>query len=189
MTYKPRFIGPTEMKEIVERFRGQFWPRGTLPVNVELIIESGLGLELLAVRDLWTRGGVEAYITSDFKRIVVDGEFLVDGPKAPRMRFALAHEIGHFVLHQALFGQHRIQNESDYANFLRNMPEKVYNGIEWQANEFAGNLLVQDEQLWLVIQELKAENAQANILVQVANRFGVSEQVIKRRIKSIKPAA
>jgi hypothetical protein len=64
-----------------------------------------------------------------------------------RMRFSFGHEVGHFVLHKNVYGGIPLSNPENWKELVLNMPEREYRNFEWQANEFAGRLLVPRERL------------------------------------------
>ncbi|NOL51803.1 ImmA/IrrE family metallo-endopeptidase [Pelistega suis] len=72
-----------------------------------------------------------------------------------RDRFTLAHEFGHVCLHQGQIGFARASTSQN----------KIYENSEWQANEFAGAVLLPDYEL------VKNKGASIQIL---AEQFGVS---------------
>jgi Zn-dependent peptidase ImmA (M78 family) len=114
------------------------------------------------------------------------------------MRFSFAHELGHFFLHQDLYIKFGIDSPEGWKDFILNVPENEYRSFEWQANEFAGRLLVP-------YQELKAEMGRVSKILKKNNLvpfleidpdavlsrispmlckpFGVSTEVIERRVK------
>ena len=61
---------------------------------------------------------------------------------ANRMRFSFGHELGHFFLHKDLYMRFGIDSPERWKDFISNVPESEYRNFEWQANEFAGGLLV-----------------------------------------------
>jgi hypothetical protein len=84
-----------------------------LPIDILSFVEIDLGLDILLFPDLKTKFDVEAALTSDLKGIYVDDEqyrFFDQGPewKAKRLRFTLAHEMGHYYLHQDLIDHGRM---------------------------------------------------------------------------------
>lgn len=85
---------------------------------------------------------IDALISSDWKSIYVDREEYLDERRHNRLRFSLAHEIGHFVLHKKIYADFDIKNEKDYYRLNKNIPQKQYSYIETQANKFANYLLV-----------------------------------------------
>lgn len=82
-----------------------------------------------------------------------------------RDRFTIAHEIGHIILHRDEMGA--MARKADTST-------KVYCNSEWQANEFAGFLLIPNTFL-LENREVNAQN--------LSDRFGVSAQCAEIRIK------
>lgn len=65
-----------------------------------------------------------------------------------RLRFSFAHEIGHYMLHGYIYETFEIDTPQEYLNFVMNFPENEYKSFEWQANEFAGSLLVHRTRLF-----------------------------------------
>lgn len=85
-----------------------------------------------------------------------------------------------------------------WRNFILNVPEKEYSGFEWQANEFAGRLLVPYPELKneldkavKIIQESKLEQylesdpdaVLSRISPALCKPFGVLSVVIETRVK------
>lgn len=120
----------------------------------------------------------------------------VDPPT--RRRFTLAHELGHYFLHQ---------NKSfhdDIQAFFRN---NVWDGKEYEANNFAAALLMPEdkvrEKLQKVKDELKAQTSKFNLayicirafshnginkdalVEKMANTFEVSPQAMTYRLKNL----
>lgn len=182
---KAKYISSEEIANIVEHFRGQYWPRPS-PVDIEEVIELGLKLNIVPVPNLWTQGGVEAFLTSDFSSILVDAKFFDDDKKSARLRFALAHEVGHFILHRTLYLSLSIKSETDYIKVIKQMSHSEYNRIESQANEFAGHLLVNERELIEEIKKIR-DSPERNFdpLIRLANMFKVSKQVIEKRLLTI----
>ena len=85
-----------------------------------------------------------------------------------RSRFTLAHELGHVLMHKKQIGMARAINAST----------KLYCDSEWQANEFAGRLLLPDEELKNVIGKQGAD--------EIAKTYGVSYECASIRIDKFK---
>ena len=108
------------------------------------------------------------------------------------MRFSFAHELGHYHLHQKEIAANRFQTLAEYKRWAGD--RSVYQSAEYQADEFAGRLLVPievlnreyDEQC----QKVKAgnpdwrqiEGMREYIAKKIAPRFGVNHQVIEVRL-------
>lgn len=115
-----------------------------------------------------------------------------------RLRFSYAHEVGHLILHNDLYIQFPINNLDEWKNFILNVPDREYCFIEYQANEFAGRLLVPRDvlvsELGKCLKQIEEvglsgylatdpEAVLARISPSLCKPFGVSYQVIERRIE------
>lgn len=78
-------------------------------------------------------------------------------------KLTMAHELGHIVLHRGL-----------NTNFLHCHTNLVVNKFEREANEFAVNLLISDEEL---------SEYTSYTLQQLSMIFGYPEEIIKLRLK------
>ena len=112
-----------------------------------------------------------------------------------RLRFSIAHELGHYILHKYLYHENEltISNPKEYYDFITKFPEKEYRSFEYQANQFAGRLLVPRNilvneviKIYKTLEESNAihlmEDYQDYILdrstPKLCRPFGVSEDVI-----------
>lgn len=135
-----------------------------------------------SILDIAERLGVEVYL-SDFGEFKNEVSGLIKYPEKeeekPRIYlqknenrnrriFTLAHELGHFILHK---GSEKLR--VDKFNYSENSKEAIE---ETEANYFAASLLVPKEKLEKILSEI------GNIS-EIAGYFGVSELVIKNRIK------
>jgi Zn-dependent peptidase ImmA (M78 family) len=117
---------------------------------------------------------------------------------ANRMRFSFAHELGHFFPHKELYLRFGISSPEDWKDFILNVPENEYRSFEWQANEFAGRLLVPYPVLesevkkiskvlkknnLLTFLEVDSDAVLSRISPTLCKPFGVSTDVIERRVK------
>ncbi len=114
-----------------------------------------------------------------------------------RIRFSVAHEVGHLILHADLCQAFRPATRDEWIEFVQTVDNDEYFIIEQQAYEFAGRLLVPRDMLLteLKIVKPKVEEAKRKlpnigesplreyVAVAVCRRFGVSDQVILRRIE------
>lgn len=82
-------------------------------------------------------------------------------------RFTVAHELGHVILHKDQIGFARAFEHND----------KVYCNSEWQANEFAGALLVPEN-------EIISQNLFNPYLI--ADKYAVSLECAQTRLKKIR---
>jgi len=132
---------PDEIKLAADKFREEHW--GTeIPVDIEKIIDFKLGIDVVPISGLRSQCDTDALIASNWQQIYVDNGHYTDDRYQSRIRFSLAHEIGHFVLHKALWEKLGIKSISDFYKVYDVFPEGDYSIIESQANKFAGHLLV-----------------------------------------------
>jgi len=192
--------GRIHVWDAVERFRAAYLgPRGDqLPVDVFTLVELDLKLDVIPFDDLAAKYRVEAALIQDFSGIYVDAESYVFWEKGPvwkqdRLRFTVAHELSHYVLHQDQMAKINFASFEQFAAYFKadDGPRYV---IEQEANEFAGRLLVPIERLrehydlftrqiagimpnWHSSEDLRAKFAET-----VGPRFGVHAQAILTRL-------
>ena len=94
--------------------------------------------------------------------------FINENHHSNRQRFTLAHEIGHFVLHQGLIGD-GIQDDTLYRS-------KLSGAIESQANKFAADLLMP----WNLVNEQVSSGV--DNIGDLARIFKVSKSAMSIRI-------
>lgn len=169
-----------------------------LPVDVFSLTELRLGLDVIPFDDLFAKYDSDAAITLDFSGIYVDTEAYVFWEKGPvwkqnRLRFSVAHELGHYVLHREVALRTRFDSFEDFARWTRGHSGQKYN-LEQAANEFAGRLLVPMERLQQQFDEFAVrfdanlphwrsyEGIRRAFADSVAPKFGVNAQVIEVRL-------
>jgi len=193
-------LSKTAIQKAVDDFRATYKKRGNIvPVNVEDIVEFDLKLELRPVAGIIDACGTDALLLSDRKTIVVDlYEFEHDNLR-DRLRFSIAHEIGHFVLHAEVYRGVSFSSVDQWIEFMEGITDETYEWLEWQANEFAGRLLVPEDQLRREfaesIKKLKGtpyetmdplpEPVITTIARSICGKFGVSYKPVFSRIQRI----
>jgi Zn-dependent peptidase ImmA (M78 family) len=132
----------------VEEFRHQYLgdQAHILPVDVFTLVEIDLKLDVIPFDDLFAKYSVDAALMQDFSGIYVDAESYIvweDGPlwKQYRLRFSVAHELGHYALHRELAEAQKFKTFDQFFQWIRNSGGGKYT-LEQSANEFAGRLLV-----------------------------------------------
>lgn len=143
MSYKnivAPYLNNVLIEEKADIFRKNFWGN-TIPVEIEEIIELRLGIELIPIPGFLRLTNMDALITSNWKCIYVDNNEYMDG-NYNRLRFSLAHEIGHYVMHKQIYNSFEIKTIEDYYRLYKDIPERQYSYLEGQANKFASHLLI-----------------------------------------------
>ena len=149
----------------------------------------------MPVSSLLSAYGVDGYLSRDGGTIYID-EGVYAHRKLYRYRFTLAHELGHWYLHERLFASaHEYATVDEWREWLLSIPEIDRRYYEWQAYAFAGLILVPAEPLATILEEgndkfkselgrdldLEAEAEREYLAEWVGRRFEVSGQVILKR--------
>ena len=192
--------GQSKVWEAAEAFRRQYLVRtgGMLPVDVFSVVELQLRLDVIPFDDLQAKYRIDAALTRDFTGIYVDAESYVYWERGPvwkqnRLRFTVAHEIGHWVLHRDYAAKVKFASFDQFArHFKGDDPTRYW--LEQEANEFAGRLLVPRERLCELFDQfahqidsimpnwLQSEDLRIKFAEQVAPKFGVHTQSILTRL-------
>ena len=182
---------------LAEAFLRKQHPSGSIPIPIEEIIDVGLGIDIFPVPGLTKAfsldgdDGIEAFINSELTLITVDQDAWKR--KTNRFRFSIAHELGHHQLHQSIFAQLEVNSIPEWKEALTSIPPREYSWLEWQANCFAGHVLVPtrelSDNLHNLIDRVKEENFDPTedavrlfLEKRLADVFSVSSDVIHRRI-------
>jgi hypothetical protein len=192
------FIAKQDIWNRAEEFRAAYWPEKILPVNIEKIIEKRLKLNIQPEHEMLSDFDIDAFLRKDFTGIVVDYDCFMDERFSNRLRFSYAHEIGHLILHKDIYKQISFTSPEEWRDFIENYSDREYGFFEYQANEFAGRLLVPrdvlEKELNVKLDEIKVhglidylENEPSSVLASISTSlgrpFGVSYVVIERRVE------
>lgn len=188
------------IRQKADDFRNTYWPSGDLPINMYNIIEFGLELEIRPILGVRATTECDALLLGDFKGIIVDKDDYMNDRMENRMRFSLAHEIGHLLLHRNIYDGLPYSTPEEWREVMKAIPEEEYFWIEQHAYEFAGRLLVPVESLgkdfyeaikfaesigftkWNARDKDQNEIAKDYISSRISKKYGVSYQVIARRL-------
>ena len=196
--FKCKWIEPASLWNIADEARNKYWPEPKLPVNTEEIVEFRLWLNIEPVKYLLSTIDIDAYLKRDLSGIVVDYDCYMNDKFANRMRFSFAHDLGHYFLHKELYTKFGVDSLGDWKEFILNVPENEYRNFEWQANEFAGRLIVPFPELAAEMKKAKKilednklipflkkdpDAVLSRISPTLCKPFGVSTEVIETRVK------
>lgn len=166
------------------------------PIDVELLIEK-LGIQII---ELNLPKDIDAFINSKADKIIVNLQTFLNDRYINRVRFSLAHELGHFILHKKLLHQMDYNNIEEYLNFMTDVDPLQYKYFEIQANKFAGRLLVPNNELYNTIKDLLYDEAfkddyrllgtdilcMPTLINKLSQKFIVSDETIEYRINDEK---
>ena len=131
-----------DIKLRANEFCSKYNPNKEIPVPIELIIESKLNIDIVPLADLKGSLDNDGFIAGDFSTIYLDQD--VYWNVETRYRFSLAHEIGHYWLHESIFKSLKFRTIDEWKNVYLSIDDKDYNWLEFQANMFAGFILIPD---------------------------------------------
>ncbi len=206
MTNRNKVIAPylekSKIKAEADSFRIKYWGN-TIPVDIEHIVEIKLCMNIVPVKNLKQSLDVEAGILSNWEDIIVDHDSYHKERCFTRLKFSLAHEIGHFVLHKELFQSLGITSEKNYREFTEEKTKSdctFHDRAETQASIFANMLLVPREELFLrkeaLLKNKKSElgklkiedeeNLNPYLAIHLSREFDVSEDVMNIALCNLK---
>lgn len=192
------FLSKEEIWLRAKEFRATYWHENVLPVDIESIIEKKMKLNIEPEHGLLVELDIDAFLRSDLTGIVVDYKCYMDERFSNRLRFSYAHEIGHLRLHKVIYDELSLNNSEEWKQFIETVPEREYGYFEYQANEFAGRLLVPRQVLITELEKVLDEIRQLNLLEYLkqdpgsvlarispalCKPFSVSYDVIERRLE------
>lgn len=194
--FKAPFITIENIRKAADQFRSQYWPQDTIPVDIFEILEFELGIEIRSVLNLKEAGDIDALLLGDLKTIAVDQNEFLNERAQNRLRFSVAHEIGHLILHSDIFSKIQYSSVDEWIDFFQKIPDEEYYWIEQHAYEFAGRLLVPREKLIEKLNnaialaeksgfnawDTSGESTREYIAHGIARYFEVSDQVIEKRL-------
>jgi len=193
--FKAPFIDQQQCLNDAEKFRQAYWPSGEIPLDVLAIAEFNLDLEIRTITGLKEDSDVDALLLGDWKTLIVDHQQYLDDRFINRLRFSIAHELGHYALHKAVFNDIPRGTADEWIAFMLEIPDKEYGLLEYHANEFAGRLLVPVNDLKVeferALQEVEQKGMARHNLTDAhlsylcippSRHFAVSQEVIERRL-------
>jgi Zn-dependent peptidase ImmA (M78 family) len=138
---------------------------------------------------------IDALISADLTEIVVDQRVYEQKPPN-RFRFSLAHEFAHLILHAEVYRSLVFKTPEQWKAVMLGLAANDYNWLEWQANTFAGLLLVPPAHLRQQSNDIQAkmrsgqldpsrldEQGIDRVIRMLAQRLAVSRAVIERRLQ------
>lgn len=149
-----------------------------IPVDIEEFLQFDLGIDIVPMPGLKDRVQAEAMISLDFTTIYVDNASYLNDKQWNRLKFSLAHELGHCVLHKDFLEQQNISSPEQWVNFMMDIQLK-YGYIENHANWFAGEILVPYAELEKAIQSTPRPTINS-----LSRKFEVSTTMIEKRLQS-----
>jgi len=167
------------------------------PIDVMFVVDVQLGFDVIEIDDLFDDLRMDAAIVPAEKTLYIDRHSLDQweqkkGWIEKRLRFTLAHELGHYFLHRAYLADLSFNNLPEFKRLM--LAHGNNRRLEEQANEFAGRFLVPPDLFRQEYNVLCSSLTKANVdwrvvpgmreyfAKKMAPRFGVNAQVIETRL-------
>jgi hypothetical protein len=185
------YLSYEDIRHAADTFLRQYHASGTVPVPIEEIIEFQLQIDIVPLPGLEEAYHIVGFTSHDLREISIDEYVYAHQPG--RYRFTLAHEVGHRVLHAPLYAVQQFRSTDEWKQFIQRVPELEYKWLEWQANCFAGLVLVTRQTLVQTcdraIVRVKAQSgmpatdfAKDLVIEYVARHCAVSPEAIRVRL-------
>lgn len=183
-----------EIGKRAQEFLCQYHPSFELPIPVERIIDVKMGLDIVPFPNLYRDFGLSGYLSRDRTAIFVDQ--LQSEQYEEKFRYTLAHELGHYVLHESCYKNLSFRLPDEYVDWRESIAPEDVSWFETHGDWFAGHVLVPTRQLEEVCRTMAVEYHE--ILTQfqenpedfwsyasneIANAFEVNPPVVEIRIK------
>jgi hypothetical protein len=195
-SFRAPWITPEEIASVIKAIQKEFPICAQIPVNVLGFAEHDLKLEFhfKPISHL----GQDAFLLRDFSGIVFDEGSFCDPASSKRLNFSVAHELGHFYMHRDVYGNCKFSSIDQWLDFVEKVSPPEYQKIEWQADEFAGQLLMPAPILAKALDETISDaekegyfplgqDAVFEFCCRAMNRdFGVSQQAMQTRLRRSK---
>lgn len=194
----PERIKWDDLRELVEKFREECArDLAQVPVPIIELVEIDLKIDIIPLPGLLQEFDIDGFLGKYFKRLYIDEDIYFDERYQNRLRFTLAHEIGHLVLHKEMISTCKYDTPEDWIKARQSLDDEDLKWFELQAHEFGGRLLVPKQQL---IREVAVDEAKINEYIEamgtnnidilaeylsprISKIFNVSESVIAIRLK------
>jgi hypothetical protein len=132
---------------------------------IEKIVEFELDMDIVPIPGLQQILDTSGVLSQDLSRISVDEYCYLHMEE--RYRFTLAHEVGHLELHADLYRHIPFKSVTEWREAISSLlTEEEYQWLEWQADAFAGVVLVAPEHL---IEEYKTQSSQIKSTLRESN--------------------
>ncbi|MBI3986561.1 MAG: ImmA/IrrE family metallo-endopeptidase [Lentisphaerae bacterium] len=166
------------------------------PIDVFYIADVILRFDVIDIPDLQADLRMDAAIVPGQKTVYVDRDAIQGWERQDRwiekrLRFSVAHELGHFLLHREYQEDIRFAHFDEFKRWI--LEHRRNNRLEDQADEFAGRFLVPPDILREEYDRFQkkmaaadpswydVEGMRSHVAKKIASRFGVNHQVIETR--------
>ena len=158
-----------------------------LRVDIELLVDLN-GVRVESYRDLRRKWDTYAFPDVTGRFIFVDADLMDDPDEEKKLRFTLAEEFAHVLIHTVVFAA--CHTAEDRLSLHRHLGEDLVDRLDRQARALAGALLMPQSMFDPRVEELATacRNSQGEINVEelaqtLARDFDVNYRAARKRLK------
>ncbi len=194
MKFEVPYYSYADIGKVTQVFLSEHHPSLELPIPIEKIVDVKLGLNIFPFPRLYKDHKLNGFLSDDRKTIHVD-EYQYEQFNE-KYRYTLAHEIGHYVLHQSCYGNLPFMSPDEYVEWRLSLPPEDIEWFEKHGDWFAEQVLVPtvhlEEVSRMVVDKHKAtfskmesipDDIWSYISNEIARHFEVNPPVVEIRIK------
>ncbi|MFO0388379.1 MAG: ImmA/IrrE family metallo-endopeptidase [Alphaproteobacteria bacterium] len=180
------YVSAREIKTQADTLRSQYQDDYVTDIEGIATRKLNLSIHFFELQNLYGRGTL-GMVLPDEKLILCEKFLEPHGKNKDNLerilRFTIAHEIGHYVLHRRYMG------DCESPVFHKNLPDKERQNLEIQANMFAAELLMPEDcfrkAYHYFISNFECHD-QAEIKTYLSNLFHISKDAVKNRMNKLK---
>ncbi len=186
-----KFFTHSQLELAASLFLDQYnKPAGSIPIEIDLIIEKELDIRIMPFTGLLEFHGLEAYLALGCRSIYVDNNLMDLDRLERRYRFTLAEEASHLILHRDLFKD--VKTVDEYLAASEELSIEARKRLQRDARRLAGAILMPSDSFERKAREQAAGSQYAGSLLRdfivipyLSNVFNVSEGTTSIRYEQL----
>ena len=123
-------LSQDKIRDEAEQFRKEHIFTPDLPVDIEQVVEATMGISIIPVDSLQRQCDMDGFIANDYSSIYVDKFLYTDDRYYKRVRFTIAHEVGHYILHRSTIDGLKFHDEEEWIEFRMGINEETIGWFE-----------------------------------------------------------
>lgn len=139
------YLTYSDVKEKAQNFLLQWHPSLEPPIPIEEIIDVYLGIDIFPLPRLYKDFRLNGFLSKDRTTIIVD-QFQYERYNE-KYRFTLAHELGHYLLHESCYENISFSSPQEYLQWKTSLASDDIDWFETHGDWFAELVLVPTEPL------------------------------------------
>ncbi len=188
----PEYLPDQDLRVRADDFLVEHNPLREIPIPIERIAEFNFGFNVVDIPGLQETIGRVGFLVSPTMEIWVD-QFIYNH-RINRFRFTIAHELAHWYLHSSIYNESTYSTVTEWKTHHNKIPIDIHKRLEFQADEFAGLVLVPPKELARSFEEkaervkgaslsIKDDNVKNHICRAIGDEFQVAPTTARIRLE------